>query len=213
MKTKNYILSACALLLGSGLLTSCVQKNYYNTQPNYPAYQYTFDEEFDNNNLGWAFTDSYDSAYADVQGGTYEVVDYSAIRSHTATLPTGANFNYDFQVQARIQSNYEMGLVFGASDYDYGYSFFIDQSGYFAVYKEGSPSAYASTIINWQASPAIKTSGWNDLELDQVGNYWVGYINGVQVFKIQAYQASGSQCGFMVMPGTTGYADYLTVKW
>ncbi len=197
-------------LATSSFLSSCVRKDYYTATP-VPTYQNVYDEEFEADRAGWNFTDSYDSAYADVQGGTYEVVDYSWTRSHNASVATHANFNYDFQIQTRIQSNNQMALIFGASNNNLGYSFFIDNTGYFAVYYEGN--GYPTTILNWQSSSAISINSWNNLEIDQQGNYWIGYINNVQVFKVQSYQTSGSQCGFMVMPNTTGYADYLTVHW
>jgi len=211
MRTKKYIVAVLALGVSSLLFSSCTKRDHYQTRPT--GYQNVFDEEFNNDALGWSFTNSSDSSYADVASGTYEIVNYSKLRSHNETVGTGANFNYDFQVQTSIQSNNEMALIFGASNSDVGYSFFIDNSGYYALYYEGSNTIGFSTIIDWTASSAIRINGFNNLEIDQTGNLWVGYINNTQVFKIKAYGVNGSQCGFMAMPGTTGYADYLTVKW
>lgn len=211
MRTKKYIATIAIIGIGSLLLGSCTKRGHYDTQP--VGYQNYFDEEFSNDQLNWSFTNSADSSYADVASGTYEIVNYSTQRSHTETVQTGANFNYDFQVQTSIQSNNEMALIFGASNTDNGYSFFIDNSGYYALYYEGSNTIAFSTIIDWTQSSAIRVNGFNKLEIDQVGNTWIGYINNTQVFKIKAYGTNGSQCGFMAMPGTTGYADYLTVKW
>jgi len=211
MRIGKYFTTIVAIGIGSILLSSCTKRDHYNTQPT--GYQNVFDEEFNNDALGWSYTNSSDSSYADVASGTYEIVDYSTKRSHSETVSTGANFNYDFQIQTSIQSNNEMALIFGASNFDNGYSFFIDNNGYYAVYYEGSSSTGFSTLIDWTATSAIKTNGFNNLEIDQVGNLWIGYINNTQVFKIKAYGLNGSQCGFMAMPGTTGYADYLTVKW
>ena len=129
--------------------------------------------------------------------------------THEAVVTTSANFNRDFLIQTRIKSNYAMALIFGASGSSYGYSFFIDEAGYFAVYKEGY---HPEVILDWQRSSAIN-SGFNDVEIEQINDYWYGYINGVKVFQTPARVLSGSKTGFMVLANTTGYADYLTVKW
>ncbi len=67
--------------------------------------------------------------------------------------------------------------------------------------------------MDWQASEAIYRDGWNEVEFEQTGNYWMGYINGVKVFEIPAKSINGNKIGYIVLAGTTGYADYLTVQW
>lgn len=207
---------APALLIAAFIavfLSGCIiQDDHYNTnpQPQPVGYQYEFNEEFVSDTRGWAFDDQQDSAYALVTNGVYKFVDYSFNGGyHTAVVPTGANMYGDFLLQTRMKSNYAMALIFGASNNDFGYSFFIDEQGYFAVYKEGYP---AQTIIDWEANSAIR-SDWNDVELEQRGGYWYGYVNGTQVFRIAARSLAGTQAGFMVLAGTTGFADYLTAKW
>lgn len=210
MSTKR--LPILLLLIAAISFTGCIiERDRYDVTPQPPrGYQSIFHEDFTNDTRGWAFDDPIDSAYAFVRDGAYKFVDYSYTGGyHTAVVPTGAHPNRDFLVQARITSNYAMALIFGASNRDYGYSFFIDEEGYFAVYREGYP---AETIIDWQYSPNIR-AGWNDVEVEQIGSYWYGYINGVKVFQTPARALSGVQCGFMVLANTTGLADYLTVKW
>jgi hypothetical protein len=201
------------LLTTTFLFTGCIiQEDRYDTQPQEPVvgYQAIFNEDFSNDTRGWAFDDPQDSAYAFVRDGAYKFVDYSYTGGyHTAVVPTGAPAGRNFLVQSRLTSNYAMALIFGASNSDYGYSFFIDETGYFAVYEEGYP---AQTIIDWQYSADIQ-SGWNDVEVEQVDGYWYGYINGAKVFQTPARGLTGTQCGFMVLANTTGFADYLTVKW
>jgi hypothetical protein len=215
MKRISYTSLLLLVVLFSLAFTGCVIKDdgYYDPPPQQTGYQYIFNEDFTNDTRGWAFDDQPDSAYALVSNGYYKFVDYSYTGGyHMAVIPTGANTARDFLVQTRLRSNYAMALIFGASNSDKGYSFFIDEQGYFAVFKEGTT---VQTIVDWQQSSAIHTgtSSWNDVELEQVGNYWYGYINGVKVFQIQAGYLSGAQFGFMVLANTTGYADYLTVKW
>jgi hypothetical protein len=214
MKAINYTKGLLAVALFSLVFTGCVIRDdgYYDPNPNPTptGYQYVFNEEFNNDTRGWAFDDPIDSAYALVTGGMYKFIDYSYTGgTHIAAVQTSANVNRNFLVQTRMRSNYAMGLIFGASNNSYGYSFFIDEAGYFAVYKEGNP---AQTIIDWQHSPNINHD-WNDVEIEQVNDYWYGYINGVKVFQTPARYLSGSQFGYMVLANTTGYVDYLTVKW
>ena len=210
---KKFTYTAAILFFSSVLFTSCIiREEHYNTnpQPQPTGYQYIFNEDFNNDTRGWAFDDQRDSAYALVTNGLYKFVDYSFNGGyHIAAVKTNANVYRDFKVQTRMKSNYAMALIFGASGSDYGYSFFIDEAGYFAIYKEGLTP---QSIISWQYNSAIRPD-WNDVELEQVGDYWYGYINGKKVFQTPARNLNGSQFGFMVLANTTGYADYLTIKW
>lgn len=212
MKRITYIFAALLLLTGAMSMSSCVKHDdYYDTTPG--GYNHTFNDDFNYDNNGWSFSDPANSAYASVNNGLYKL-SFLATGSGTysSTIPTGANLNYDFLVQTRIKSDNAMGLVFGASSGSYGYSFFIDDSGYFAVYNEGSNQSAATTLLDWQYSSAIRT-GWNDLEIEQRGYYWIGYINNTKVFEIQSQPVYGSKCGFIVLANTVGYADYMTVQW
>ncbi len=209
MKRKS--LPIILLLLTAAIFTGCIRDDRYIVQPDQPpVYQAGFSEEFDSDVRGWAFDDQFDSAYAFVQNGQYKFVDYSYTGGfHIASVPTGIPLNRSFVIQTSMSSNNAMALIFGASASDFGYSIFVDDQGYFAVYKEGyNPEV----IIDWQNSSAIRT-GHNDVEIEQANGYWYGYINGVEVFNTPARHLSGTECGFMVLANTTGYADYLRAKW
>jgi len=212
MKRIRYaaVLTVAVLSLG---FTGCIIKNddYYHHNPNPPSgYQHVFTEEFDDDRRGWTYDDSKDSSYAFVANGYYKMVDYSKRGSnHVAVVTTGANVNRDFLIQSRIHTDNAMGLIFGASGKTYGYSLFIDKTGYYAVYKEG---LHPDPVIDWSYSGNIR-SGWNDIEVEQVGDYWYFYINGVKVNQTPARVLSGSQMGFMVLANTVGQVDYLQVKW
>lgn len=200
---------------GSLLFTSCIKNEYHNVTPE-PApvgYQYSFNDDFNNDINNWEFSDGANAAYVNIMNGNLK---YTYLPANTGTntvaVATGANVKRDFLVQTKLKSDNAMGLVFGVSNKDYGYSFFIDGQGSFAVYKEGSAGTPVKTIIDWTYTDAIQVN-WNDVELEQVGDYWTGYINGTKVFEIQSQYLSGSKFGFIVLDGTTGYADYLTVQW
>lgn len=212
MRKRNYItVGVFALFAVTGLVSCVVHDNdYYNTNPNQNGYSYSFNEDFYSDNRGWAFDDPADSAFGLVANGYYKMVDYSRLgTNHVAVVSTGVRTAGDFLIQTRMKSDYSMGLIFGASSNSYGYSIFLDNSGYFAVYKEG---LHPQAIVSWQYDPNIR-QGWNDVEVEQVSDYWYFYINGVKVYQTPARPLSGSQTGFMVLANTTGYVDYLTLKW
>lgn len=208
-----------ALAVSTLFISSCVQKEYYTVEPPPaeppgPQYNYIFDDDFNNNINNWTFSDPDNAAYVTMVNSwlkyTYMPPNDG---TNTVAISTGAKLHRNFLVQTRIRSDYAMGLCFGVSDNDYGYSFFIDNDGYFALYREGTANEGVQTIMDWQASEAIYRDGWNEVEFEQTGNYWMGYINGVKVFEIPAKSINGNKIGYIVLAGTTGYADYLTVQW
>ena len=210
LKTRLILFAATTTLF----LSSCVKSGYYTPEPLPPVgYSYIFDDNFDYDAHNWSFRDDGNKAYVNVSGGTLNY-NYNPANdgSNTVAISTGVNMRYDFLIQTSIRSDYSMGLVFGVSDMDYGYSLFIDNEGYFAVYKEGSAGVAPTTILDWQYSTAL-SSGWNDIELEQVGNSWIGYANGAKLFEMAAQPIYGTKIGYIVLAGTNGQADYLTVQW
>jgi hypothetical protein len=202
------------MLLAAIGVTSCTKNEYYNTPPQTNSgYKYVFDDNFDRDAHNWSFYDVANSARVNITDGMLKYTYYpTSTGTNTVAIETGVNVDKDFLIQTRIKSDNAMGLVFGVSNSNYGYSFIIDNSGSFAVFKEGSSGSSTQTIIDWQTSNAIQ-AGWNDLELEQKGNRWIGYINNTQVFDIPSEYLSGVKTGYIVLDGTTGYADYLTIQW
>lgn len=198
------------------LFSSCVKKEYYHVTPEEEpiGYRYVFDDNFDYDANNWSFSDPGNSAYVRVNNG---LLKYSYLPiddgTNTVAVSTGATVYNNFLIQTRIKTDYAMGIAFGVSNNDYGYSFFIDSDGYFAVYKEGDANTPVQTLLDWQQNSAIVPGGWNDVEFEQSGNYWMGYVNGVKLFEIPAKYLGGDKIGYIVLAGTTGYADYLTVQW
>ncbi len=219
MKRKSFASIAAILVAGSVMFTSCVQKNYYSVQPdpnnnNNTGGQYFFDEEFNgSDNYGWSFTDPADSAYASISGGSYQYVDYSAVKSNMSFVTTGANVQNNFTVITRVKSNKLIGLIFGASATSNGYAFYIDTAGSYSLYQEGnSVNASIPIIPSTQDTLYAHRNDWNTVELDQSNGVWTAYINGTQVFTMAARALAGPGFGYKILPGTTGYADYLTVR-
>lgn len=205
--------------VSSLFLTSCIKNEYYTvepdpTEPQVQEYAYIFDDDFIDNINNWAFSDPGNSAYVSINNSKLKYTYLPPTDgTNTVAINTGAKLHRNFLIQTRMRTDYAMGLAFGVSNDDYGYSFFIDNEGYFALYKEGTATTGVQTILDWQYSDAIVKEGWNDIEFEQVGNYWVGYANGAKLFEVPAKYLDGEKIGFIVLSGTTGYADYLTVQW
>jgi len=219
MKAKKFLAIVGICIAGSAALTSCVEKNYYvNPNNNYYNHNdsgltYVFDEEFNGQDYyGWTFTNVTDSAYASIQNGSYQYVDYSATQSNMTVVNTGANVSGNFTVQTRIESNHIMGLIIGASSTSNGYAFYIDTAGNYSLYQEGLDTAASTVLIPSTADSTAVKDGYNILEVDQANGTWTGYINGTQVFQRTAPTLSGASFGFKILPGTVGYADYIVVK-
>ncbi len=218
MKRGNFLAILGLVVVTGTLSTSCVQKNYYNATPNNNNNNtndiHSFDEEFNGgDNYGWSFTDAADSAYASINNGSYQYVDYSTVKSNMSVVGTSINVQNNFTVSTRIKSNNIMGLIFGASSSSDGYAFYVDTAGNYSLYEEGSTVNSSIPIIpSTQDSLHAHKNDWNVLEVDQANGVWTGYINGTQVFSMAARSLSGGSFGFKVLPGTIGYADYLTAK-
>lgn len=196
--------------------SSCVRDN--GPQPYVPQ-QYTYTEEFNNNSRGWAFEDPANLAYGEVSNGTYKFVYNDNLdQAYYVSKDIGFNRYNDFTIQTRIGSNNNMGLLFGdnSAAHAYGYSFTVDYDGYYALYDEGG-NGYGGNItpiISPETNGYVKINGdWNELRLEQRGGRWIGYINNVQVFNIQAQNLKGTNVGFVDIPLTEGEADYLQVDW
>lgn len=213
---KRLLFIPAMILLTAIGISSCVVRHddYYNTQPA-SSYQYSFNDEFNYDRNNWSFSDNTNRAYVTIANGQLHY-DYHPTDNGTNTVAVSTGMpvgTYRFDIQTRFQSNNAMALVWGVSSSDYGYSFFIDDRGYFAVYDEGAASVKAQTLIDWTQSGAIR-QGWNDVELQATkGGNWIGYINGTQVFQIPARTMYGSQVGYMVLANTSGDADFIDVAW
>jgi hypothetical protein len=207
------------LAISTVLLGSCV-KNEYHTDPE-PSTNNTggsttgskvFNDQFDKDEHSWSFSDPADSAYVSIINGTLKYSYLKTTGSSSVSVNTGISFRSNFSIKTRIKSNHIMGIIFGASNTAKGYSFLVDDKGYFAVYNEGDSTTSAQAILSWQYAPAIITGDWNDIRFEQSGDYWNGYINNTKVFQVQSQYLPTGKAGFIVLANTAGTADYLTVQ-
>jgi hypothetical protein len=186
----------------------------YNVQPA-NTYQYAFTDDFNNDMNRWSFQDNTNGAQVYLSNGMLHY-DYQPAASGTNTVAVSTGMPASvaaFSAQARFRSDNAMAMVIGVSPNEYGYSFFIDDKGYFALYDEGNSSVQAQPIIDWTSSSAIR-QGWNDVELQQTFNgAWIGYVNGTQVFSVPARTLYGSQAGFVVLANTKGDAEFIDLAW
>lgn len=200
-------------------LSSCLRDDRYVPAPPQPQ-KYTYDDEFDNNNNNWNFVDQANMAYGVVSNGTFKF-DYNDNLSEAYYVSKNIGFNYysDFTLYTRIGSNNNMGLLFGyrENSQTYGYSFTIDYNGKYALYDEGG-NGYGPNVQTLVAPSNSTGAGrgngdWNDLRLEQRGTRWIGYVNNIQVFNIDAQKLVGTNVGFVNVSNTQGEADYLQVDW
>lgn len=209
-------ISLLALTLFAG---SCTVDNRSTPQPQPSLQQHIFDEEFNNDRNGWSFADPANLAYGVVSNGTFKF-DYNddLYEAYYASKFFGFNPYDDFTIEARIGSSNTMGILFGFDDDKgtYGYSFTIDYDGYYTLYDEGG-NGYGTdlqTIFGPETGNFVEPYGdWNNLKIEQRGNRWIGYVNNVQVFNIDAQNMKANGVGFVDVAKTQGEADYLVVSW
>lgn len=200
-------------------LSSCSRDDRYDPYPP-PPQQYTYNDEFDNNNNGWNFSDQANMAYGVVSAGTFKF-DYNDDLSEAYYVSKNIGFNYynDFTIYTRIGSNNNMGLLFGyvENSETYGYSFTVDYNGNYALYDEGGngygPDVQTIVAPSNSTGAGVGNGNWNELRLEQRSGRWLGYVNNILVFNIAAQNMKGSNVGFVNVALTQGEADYLQVDW
>ncbi len=180
---------------------------------------YTFVDEFNDNRNDWAFADQANDAYGviDRNRGTFSfnyLDPYGIAYYRSKTI----NFNpdRDFVVTAKLGSDNTMGLLLGFDDArgEYGYSLTVDYDGNFALWDEGNDNRDISAIISPTNSNAVNMNGdWNEVTIKQVGSQWKGYINGVNVFSVNAPYLYKGSVGFVIVGDTRGEADFLEATY
>lgn len=205
------------------ILSSCIKEPIYYPDPYPPTYpgteEFVFIEDFNNDRNGWSFSDPMNYAWGEVSHGTFKLTYLDDwFDAYYSRVDVGLNINDDFIVEAKIGSDNTMGILFGQNYHQsiYGYTFLISEDGYFSLYDEGG-NGYGPEIQELIAptfSSAINRHGhWNIVTFQQVGNHWIGYINDIEVFRIQRQGLRGREIGFSVLPFTEGEADYLDALW
>lgn len=206
-----FVLAGAAILL---TLSSCHKDNRL---PDYQ--QLTFIDEFNDDYNRWTFRDYENNAYGFINDGMFNM-GYNDDLYDTYYISQDIGFNRynDFTIQTGISSNKNIGLLFGynSSTGANGYSFTIDYDGNFALYDEGG-NGYGPDIaelVPLSTAPFINGGGgWNDIVFKQVGSRWLGYINGNEVFNIQAQNLKAGSVGYLLTFFTQGESDYLQVDW
>ncbi len=209
--------AALLLLVSASLLSSCSKSDYViPTTPAQPAYQNDLRDDFNSDTHNWSYTNVTNGSAIYISNG------YLYYTSHPSSNPavleaglaTSISSSANFLLETSISSDNIMGLYFGGTTTNKGFSFKINAvTGSYALYNEGDTTANSATpVLNWTVSNAICAS-LNILRLEQVGNLWNGYINNTQVFSTTARPLVGNSVGFIMIPGTNGQADYLDIKW
>lgn len=181
--------------------------------------EYSFVDEFDNDNNQWAFADQDNYGYGAVSNGTFKISYLDDLfDAYYVSRDIGFNTQNNFKIYTRIGSDNNMGLLFGYNDAtnSYGYSFMIDYDGYYALYDEGG-NGYGNdvtSITELVTNRYVKGDGdWNEVVFEQRGSNWIGYINDVEVFRVPKERLAAGSVGFVLVPETQGEADYIQVDW
>jgi hypothetical protein len=200
------------------IFSSCVKRDF---EPTINVTPFTFVDEFDDNRNNWQFADGPNLAYGVISNGTFKV-DYNddVHEAYYVSKGIDLNVNSDFTLYSKIGSNKNMGILFGynggAIGGGYGYSFTVDYNGYFALYDEGgngSGAGITAIIPATQYNFINRNGDWNELRLEKRARRWIGYINNIQVFNVEARMMRGNGVGFVVESRTQGEADYLQADW
>jgi hypothetical protein len=199
-------------------IASCKKSDNNNsvTKPSAVTYSYSFTDQFNDDTNGWVKLGPTNNTTIVVSNGLlnfmYHPV-YNVSATFTDTVNPAFDTQHDFMLQTSVGSDNAMGLAFGTTPTNGGYTFEINNNGYYALFFQGDTTRAKTAIFNWTKTTAAKPGTYNTLELDQINGEWSGYVNGTQVFTTTARPLAASTLGFIAEPNTNGTADYITVKW
>jgi len=146
-----------------------------------------FIDDFTNRNSGWLLSNYYDRRLRLIADEAYLFTwDYPGIEVSDISM----------EVYAKLvdgSPNGVMGLICRHVDENNFYSFNIDVSGYYSVYKLVDDAF--ETITDWNRSTSIKNKGWNHLRVDCVGNYFHFYANDVLLVTFQDSEFQSGDIG------------------
>ncbi|RQO30204.1 hypothetical protein DBR32_11530 [Taibaiella sp. KBW10] len=204
------------IVAATTFLASC-RKEYINPNPTDNTYEFV--DEFVDNRNDWNFADNLADAYGVIANGTFSF-NYLDPNGTASYIAKNIQFNPDrnFVIQTRIGSDNNMGLLFGydAGSRAYGYSFTISSDGYYALWDEGGNggSTDITEIVSPRTASFVNGNGnWNEVKIEQVGNTWIGYINGYKAFTVSARYIVKGSVGFVVVGNTRGEADYIQANY
>jgi hypothetical protein len=185
-----------------------------------PVPQVLFQDDFSNNNSGWAsvvqdykITDYAEGAYRmwvdrtqfDVWSIAYQYFEGDVSVEVEATKVGGPDVN-DFGVICRYQEDET-----GDEDLFWFYFFIISSDGNATIAKvDGSTQTYLSNSGNMEYSPAIHTgNATNRIRADCIGSTLTLYVNGQQVMSVVDTSYSGGDVGLIAGTFDEGGVDIL----
>lgn len=163
-----FLLSSCASIAVPAVATA---------NPGDVLYQ----EQFENNNTGWARIAN-DNGIMDYDGGGYRIL----VRQPTLNVWSTSEKNFgDVRVEADViklsgPDENRMGLICRYQGGDY-YFFMISNDGYYVIGKFIGGLTLLLGQSEMQASEAIQTGTMNHLRADCIGDRLTFYINFAEV--------------------------------
>jgi len=178
------------------------------------AQKTTFSDSFNDNHNKWGIYNNKKASYI-IYNGKY-IMDIADSLIYDSGIPVTIDTSKNFSISAIAMHSdgsdtYGFGLYFGASDISNYYVFVITANGYFRLCKS-TPAAY-KCLIDWTASPAIKTGSYieNKLQIMKNGSDWKLMINDQLVSTIPSMPFMGNQIGFNTTATQRVEFDDLTV--
>ncbi len=148
-------------------------------------------DDFSNPASGWQVADIPEAAWG-YAGGEY------FIRLKKKSLAAGATSGFratDFalEVDGRMASVGEYGLIFGLTDTGNFYEFGIGNDGYYGLWKFLKATGEWPTLIGYTPSPAINQgTGTNRLRVERQGSQIRLYVNGQSLASVSDSSFTGN---------------------
>jgi hypothetical protein len=167
---------------------------------------------FDDNSNNWYVGDSADDR-CEIKDGVYRLTGKTGGIWVSYGLEINRNADYSLEAKVRgdstTDSNYT-GLIWDMKDEKNYYQFVVSTRGKFAVQR--SVDKKFANIVEWTASPAIVTGGYNILKVRRMGSYLVFSINGTEVKTLAHEGFLGDYIGLVFYGAQTMTVDHVSLE-
>jgi len=179
-----------------------------------PGERLLLDEPFDRNTRGWPLGPHGKGSLA-LENGKLQVR-HQAKGGFERWIDAGLDPFADHRIELSLrvledQDNYGCGLWFGAQDSNNGYAFEVSDDGFYRQFRFEGGVFHDET--GWQKHPAVRTGlgSLNHLTLVKRERFWLLYVNGTLVDRVQARPPFGGGLGVRVEGGLACELDHLRV--
>ncbi len=175
-----------------------------------------FDEQFDNNDFGWAI-DNFDSYSSSMSDGMYHFNRTAEKNTSYITEKIFIDPKEDFYIETRYKQNsgivnHGFGLTFGYKDIDNFYTFIVSGNGYFRFSKYEKD--VFENLVKWEkfSEETYSFGDYQTLGMRQTDGKWKFYFNDELICETEQRSFYGTELGFTTSNEMSISIDYLTVK-